>query len=148
MYTHLVMLAKLQASILTTANAAIAVMPLQDGRGAPPRWPWCPFGWPWNFDAAKARVAMLSQSVRSRPETINPLWTVDGYSRSVTDATGPVDVYSRIPTSTQWIDYPASCVQLAQLLYGLRSAEQRGVIYAYVCMYMCTCTHALCINSA
>ena len=27
--------------------------------------------------------------------------TVDGYSSSLRDATGPVDVYSRIPTSTQ-----------------------------------------------
>ena len=32
---------------------------------------------------------------------INPLGTVDGYSRSLRDATGLVDMYSRIPTSTQ-----------------------------------------------
>ena len=32
---------------------------------------------------------------------INPLRTVDVYSRSLRDATGPVDMYSRIPTSTQ-----------------------------------------------
>ena len=31
---------------------------------------------------------------------INPLGTVDGYSCSLRDATGPVDLYS-IPTSTQ-----------------------------------------------
>ena len=37
----------------------------------------------------------------------------------------------------QWIDYPVACVQLACLLYGLRSAEQRGVI----CAYVCTCVH-------
>ena len=33
---------------------------------------------------------------------VNPLYTVDGgYSSSLRDATGPVDQYSRIPTSTQ-----------------------------------------------
>ena len=32
---------------------------------------------------------------------INPFGTVDGYSHSLRDATGPVDVYSCIPTSTQ-----------------------------------------------
>ena len=64
--------------------------------------------------------------------SLNPLRTVDGYSSSLRDATGPVDVYSRIPTSTQWIDYPAACDQLDHLLYGLHSAEQRGVIYAYM----------------
>ena len=31
----------------------------------------------------------------------NPFGTVDGYSLSLRDATGPVDVYSRILTSTQ-----------------------------------------------
>ena len=36
---------------------------------------------------------------------LNPLGTVDGYSRSLRDATGPVDGYSRIPTSTQ-----ATCI--------------------------------------
>ena len=52
----------------------------------------------------------------SEPKThFNPLRTMDGYSRSLRDATGPVDMYSRIPiqvrndvstsripTSTQW----------------------------------------------
>ena len=32
---------------------------------------------------------------------INPLGTVEGYSSSLRDATGPVGEYSRIPTSTQ-----------------------------------------------
>ena len=32
---------------------------------------------------------------------LNPFGTVDGYSSSLRDATGPVDEYSRIPTSTQ-----------------------------------------------
>ena len=31
----------------------------------------------------------------------NPLGTVDGYSSSLRDATGPVDMYSRILTSTR-----------------------------------------------
>ena len=35
------------------------------------------------------------------PMLLNPLGTVDGCSSSLRDATGPVDVYSRIPTSTQ-----------------------------------------------
>ena len=56
--------------------------------------------------------------------------TVDGYSRSLRDATGPVDVYSRIPTSMQ-----VTCI---------------AAYSAYVCIHvhMCTCTHELCINIA
>ena len=32
---------------------------------------------------------------------VNPLRTIDGYSHSLRDATVPVDLYSRIPTSMQ-----------------------------------------------
>ena len=39
---------------------------------------------------------------------INPLRTADGYSSSLRDATGLVDLYSRIPTSTQWCVWPHS----------------------------------------
>ena len=49
---------------------------------------------------------------------LNPFGTVDGYSSSLRDATGPVDEYSHIPTSTQ-----VTCIA------------------ACVYMYMCTCTH-------
>ena len=60
-----------------------------------------PFGGP-----EKIYVKGLSQFVKMACSVVdkvklNPLWTVDGYSHSLRDATGPVDVYSRIPTSTQ-----------------------------------------------
>ena len=61
---------------------------------------------------------------------LNPLRTEDGYSRSLRDATGLVDLYSRIPTSTQVTCIAAQCIR----------------VHMYV--YMCTCTHALCINIA
>ena len=54
----------MQAWILIAATAAIAVVPLRVGRNAP-------FGWPWNLEAAKAKVAVPSQSLRSRPEYVS-----------------------------------------------------------------------------
>ena len=57
---------------------------------------------------------------------LSPLRTVDGYSRSLRDATGPVDEYSCIPTSLQ-----VTCIA-ASLHTG-----------ACTCVHICT--HALCI---
>ena len=45
-----------------------------------------------NYEGHRAKLVYMN---------INPLGTVDGYSSSSRDATGPVDVYSRILTSTQ-----------------------------------------------
>ena len=42
-----------------------------------------------------------SSRVYQKRLLFNPLRTVDGYSNSLSDATGLVDMYSRIPTSTQ-----------------------------------------------
>ena len=77
------------------------------------------------------------------PRFLNPSRTVDGYSRSLRDATGPVDLYSRIPTSTQ-----VTCIA-AQRTAAQRTAAQRTAHSRTQCIRVpCTCTHALCINIA
>ena len=49
---------------------------------------------------------------------INPLRTVDGYTSSLRDATGPVDMYSRIPTSAQVVCIAASCTHAPGLIFN------------------------------
>ena len=60
---------------------------------------------------------------------------VDGYSRSLRDATGPGDVYSRIPTSAQWRVLYALCICVHVNMYTCTMHK-----YCIIVLTWCTCT--------
>ena len=63
---------------------------------------------------------------------VNPLGTVGGYSSNFRDATGPVEVYRRIPTSTQVTCIAAECIRVHALC--INSAD----MYMYT-VRICSC---------